>query len=208
MLNRYVSGKVTRFLSIFIFTLVLLAFLLPYPLVYSEKPIDSDAIMVFIGPVNEARQRYAQELMQHGYGQVVLIPAYGKIIDMKGKVRLFKETQTAVKSKAALLSCMDNHFFCKWIEDTHIEIIKCKRMMEALGLHSVIFVSSPYHMRRIQIIAHRVFDSNRHELHFAATPYGPQPLLMWWADRDQRWWVFNEWIKLIWFIIYAPFCIN
>ena len=182
--------------------------MLPYPLVYSEKPVASDAIMVFIGPVNEARQRYAEELMQHGYGRVVLIPAYGKMIDKQGKTLPFKAAQAVVESKAGPLGLKDNFLLCKWIEDTHIELIKCKRMIEVLGLRSVIFVSSPYHMRRIQIIAHRVFGSGHHDLHFAATPYGPQPSLMWWADRDQRWWVFNEWIKLVWFIIYAPFCIN
>ena len=146
--------------------------------------------------------------MNHGYGRVVLIPAYGKTIDQKGKTHLIKAVQAAAENKEGLPPYKDDSLLCRWIEDTHIELIKCKRMMEALGLQSVIFVSSPYHMRRIQIIAHHVFDSRSSDLHFTATPYGPQPSLMWWADRDQRWWVFNEWLKLIWFIIYAQFCIN
>ncbi len=162
--------------------------------------------MLITGPVMKARQQYARELQQKKYGRIILVPASSKIINSDGRTVTFNKAMRHDKGRSASDKTRDIQHFCKYMEDTHRELILGKRMMLALGLHSVIIVSSPYHMRRIRLIASRVFDSRTFRLNFTATPYGPRPSMMWWADRDQRWWVFNEWIKLAWFIIYAPFC--
>jgi len=195
-----------RYISIAVIVLILLALFLPRVLLYSEKPEPSDAILVLVGPVMKARLRYARQLQQEKYGNVILIPAYRKIITGSGRTIPFKTGMGHNGHRPALSGTEGRLHFCSYMEDTHRELIIGKRMMLAMGLNSVIIVSSPYHMTRIRFIAHRLFNTHTIRLNFAATPYGPRPSLLWWADRDQRWWVFNEWIKLVWFVIYFPFC--
>ena len=38
-------------------------------------------------------------------------------------------------------------------EDTHVEILRARSILQNMGLKSVNFVSSPYHMRRIKMIS-------------------------------------------------------
>ena len=56
-------------------------------------------------------------------------------------------------------------------EDTHIEIIEAQKRMSDYGLKSAIFVSSPHHMRRIKLIAEKVFKSNNYNFYYVPTRY-------------------------------------
>ncbi len=200
-------------LSVVILLTILLV-LSPLLLVYSEKPQKSDAILLLVGPVTKARRQYANELLDTGYGKVLLIPAFNQALDRNGrripwnfsKEKKRKDYTAAPQSENRIRGAELSTLLCPYMEDTHRELLRGRKMMEALDIHSVIIVSSPYHLRRIKFISEHVFENYPVTMHFTPTPYGPQPAKLWWTDRDQRWWVLNEWIKLIWFFIYSPFC--
>ncbi len=203
------KGRSTRIvyaaITIFLISLVLLS--MPQPLLYWEKPVRSQAIILIVGPVMSARRRFAQDLLARGYGKYILIPAFHKVIGPDGKTHRWHPAQKAKKGlpDAPTLTMQDRWPY-EYMEDTHRELLFGKEMMDSLGLRSANIVSSPYHMRRIAIIAHHVFGSHTYTLHFVPTTYGPQPSLLWWTDRNQVWWVLHEWGKIIWFLVYSPFC--
>jgi hypothetical protein len=60
-------------------------------------------------------------------------------------------------------------------EDTHVELIKAKKTMKMYGWNSTIFVSAPYHMRRIQIMMDKEFGKQS-AYYFSPTPYETAPL--------------------------------
>ena len=92
----------------------------------------------------------------------------------------------------------------RFYEDTHWEIIEAKKAMSQYRLSSAIFVSSPYHMRRIKIIVIRVFDNDDGEFYFIPTHYEKAPAAFWelsWADWKK---VTREYGKILWFFVYYP----
>lgn len=52
---------------------VLFAYALAY-LAYTDKPIKSDAIVLFVGPDYEARLKEAHKLIEEGYANTIIIP--------------------------------------------------------------------------------------------------------------------------------------
>ncbi len=183
-------------------------------LLYSEEPARCDAIILLVGPVMKARRQFAQKLQADGYGNFLLIPAYGKALDNEGRRISWDKGDFLLQDKDNLHGKCESiekepglsTFMCRYMENTHREVVRARQMVNALGIRSVNIVSSPYHTRRLKIIFERVFKNTRCELHFVATPLGPQPSLLWFKDRNQRWWVINEWAKMLWFYVYSPFC--
>jgi len=48
---------------------------------YADQPLKSDALVLFVGPDNKARQEDANRLMHEGYARYLLIPAYGRMTE-------------------------------------------------------------------------------------------------------------------------------
>ena len=82
--------------------------------------------------------------------------------------------------------------------------------MEGLGFTSAIFVSSPYHMRRINIIAKSVFldpkNTPTFKLYFVPTRYETPHLNFWLLNIHDLRFVLMEYSKIFWFFIYSNFC--
>lgn len=76
--------------------------------------------------------------------------------------------------------------------------------MDHIGVTAANFVSSPYHMRRIKIMAGKLFDTNRYRIAFVPTAYEPRHVPWFLAGRDVKW-VFSEWGKIVWYFLYSPF---
>ena len=59
-------------------------------------------------------------------------------------------------------------------------------------------------MRRIRIMAGRVFPPDRYEIAYLPAAGDPphQPWFASWADVK---WVISEWVKIVWFFLYTPF---
>jgi len=63
---------------IFVFIIALFTYAPTY-LAYTEKPIKSDAIVLFVGPDYGARLKEARKLVAEGYANTIIIPAQNKV---------------------------------------------------------------------------------------------------------------------------------
>ena len=194
--------KRSKGLVLLIFILVLLAgFILYSPrfLLFSSEYKKADAIILLLGPDFKARQKEADELINEGMADYLIVPAYHKTYGIydKGKGKyLLPDLRTIQTANDNVLHPPG------FYEDTHVEIIEAQKIMSAYGLKSAIFVSSPYHMRRIKLIAMKVFDLNKADFYFVPTRYEKVPVNYWelsWADWKK---VRREYGKILWFYIY------
>lgn len=173
-------------------------FYAPGFLLYATNYSKADVIVLFLGPDFSARQKHAQNLIKSGMADYLIIPAYHKIYYMEqGTLTPFssgtQEEQIRAKNNIAAP---------RYFEDTHIELMDAKKEMKRYGKASAIFVSSPYHMRRIQIMVNREFsDPGQH--FFSPTPYEKAPRHFF--DLKSSDWkkVYREYFKIAWFMIYS-----
>lgn len=171
----------------------------PRFLVYSTNYAKVDAVIVLLGPDFSARQMHARDLIEKGMADYLMIPAYEKTYRIEhGKMQSLdngnKKNNTNKKSKPAAP---------KYFEDTHLELMKAKETMTRHGWKSAIFVSSPYHMRRIRIIVEKEFD-DLPESYFSPTPFESAPLNIWQLKASDWKKVWREYVKISWFILYSP----
>jgi hypothetical protein len=196
--------KINKFLVVGILLLVLLGgFVLFSPrfLLYSSKYKKADAIILFLGPDFKARQKEANRLINGGMADYLIIPAYHKIYRIydKGKMKYLSSNLYSFKSGQKNIASSPSFY-----EDTHLEIIDAQKVMSGYGLNSAIFVSSPYHMRRIKIIAMKVFDTNKDDFYFVPTNYEKAPANCWELSLADWKKVRNECGKILWFFLYFP----
>lgn len=173
----------------------------PHFLLYSSHYKKTDAIVLFLGPDFTARQKEAYKIINEGMADYLIIPAYHKIYRIfgEGNVKYLSSNlspRNLVKKKA--LSVPFPYFY----EDTHIETIEARKIMAEYGLKSAIFISSPYHMRRIELIVTKVFAGEKGGFYFVPTSYEKAPanfreLSV--ADWKKVGW---EYIKILWFSLY------
>ncbi|MFA5905527.1 MAG: ElyC/SanA/YdcF family protein [Desulfobacula sp.] len=161
---------------------------------YHEEPRPSDAVVLFIGPDYPERKKEALQLMEEGYADRLLIPALNQVLTrVDGKVK-----QTGRPDPDGL----DRSIYPEYYENTHVEALEAKTMMDTAGYTSAIFVSSPYHMRRISMISKAVFQDEKYQLTFRGSRYartdGFFPLFRW-SKIEQ---VFEEYLKIAGFLAY------
>lgn len=191
------SGKIILALAIIAAVLAAGLFYAPRFLVYQTNYVKVDTVIVLLGPVFRDRDRYARDLVNKGMADYLIIPAYEKTYRSEyGMMRLLQSGQKSGVAKK-------NSIFPQYYEDTHLELIKAKKTMELLGQKSAIFVSSPYHMRRIKIIVDNEFDP-RYKYYFSPTPYDPAPLHAWQLNSTDWKKIWREYTKIAWFMIYSP----
>jgi hypothetical protein len=187
---------VSMLISLSLLGLILSA---PYYLLYSSGYKKADAIVLLLGPDFNARQKEASDLIKGGMADYLIIPAYNKTYRVfdKGAVKYlpanFPEHRIMKKNADAPP---------RFYEDTHWEIIEAKKALSHYRLSSAIFVSSPYHMRRIKIIVVRVFDKSEGVFYFIPTHYEKVPVGFWelsWTDWRK---VIREYGKILWFLVY------
>jgi len=186
----------TYFLVLFLAILFVALYYGPRYLTYADKPLRSDALVLFVGPDNKARQEDANRLMSEGYARYLFIPAYRRITDASSS------SSTAGTKKANPKLIISGLKPRPYFENTHVEVLEAKRMMEQYGLKSAIFVSSPDHMRRIKIIAERIFHEESVSLVFVPIRVEPahQDLML--SDYRR---MGKEYVKIIWFLMYSSF---
>ncbi len=74
--------------------------------------------------------------------------------------------------------------------------------MDGKGLTSAIFVSSPYHMRRIKLIANRVFIGTGYRMVFIPTRFEKRTEGLWFLHQSDIRKVASEYGKIVWFFLY------
>ena len=194
------TKKLTFLVFLFIAALLILLEYAPHYLTYADTPVKSDAIVLFIGLVqdNRARQEEANLLITQGYARYFLIPAYGKVSKVSSAL-------SHAGTKALPNPIISNLKTKSYFENTHVEVLEAKRMMEHYGLKSAIFVSSPDHMRRIKIITEKVFDEKDVRIAFvpARSETSHHDLRDMTPSDYTR--MGKEYIKIVWFLMYSPF---
>ncbi|MFZ2418395.1 MAG: ElyC/SanA/YdcF family protein [Smithellaceae bacterium] len=194
----------------------LMLMLSPRYLLYSDAPQRSDVIILFPDPELDAMRREARQLIENGYSRYLCIPTSFSLYHIDQNEMSFTAVLNPAVTPGIGISLqsfeddiinMDYFFkirkecgFPPYFENTHVEMLLAKKIMNAYGFKSAIFVSSPYHMRRIKMIAASVFDStyaiklipSRFEKSFG----NHLPSL---KDMGQ---VFTEYPKVVWFLCY------
>ncbi|MFO7570024.1 MAG: ElyC/SanA/YdcF family protein [Smithellaceae bacterium] len=169
----------------------------PRFLIHSTHIKKVDAIILLLGPDFSARQKEAYQLIHNGMADYLIIPAYDKSYRIeKGSPRHLPHL--ALKEK----SLVKNGKMPSYFEDTHLEVIDARTTMDMQGLSSAIFVSSPYHMRRIQLMVSKEFDRGG-QYYFVPTRYEKAPEDVWKLSGADVRKVWREYIKIIWFLIYS-----
>ena len=197
-----VIGRRKRiFVSILvILSLLVLILTAPHYLLYSSPYKKADVIVLLLGPDFNARQKEASDLISEGMTDYLIIPAYNKTYRVlnKGAIRYLPENMPERKKSNKNVDVAPRFY-----EDTHWEIMEAKKVMSHYGLTSAIFVSSPYHMRRIKIIVVRVFDKNDGVFYFIPTHYEKAPAEFWELSSADWKKVAREYGKILWFYIYS-----
>jgi len=186
-------------------TVIAFAFYAPHYLTYSESPLRSDAIVLLLGKDFKARKKEAQRLLADGFSTHLIIPAYGQVLKPSngGHLVLIQQIHSTPNSTKWKKKNTWPH---RRYEDTHVEVLHAKSAMDSLGFKSANFVSSPYHMRRIKLIANSVFGGGDYSLSYVPTRYEEISENLWWFNEFDLKWVVGEYLKIAWFLMYEPFC--
>lgn len=174
-------------------------FYAPRFLVYSTGCDRADAVVVLLGPVFNDRDRHARDLMNRGMADYLVVPAYQKlfIVDRERlKPVLVRKNPDRLKRNPGAEAP-------SYFEDTHLELIEAKKIMRQYGRETAIFVSSPYHMRRIRIMVGKEFGSPEGHC-FLPTPYEKAPVNAWELKASDWKKVGREYVKIAWFLVYSP----
>ena len=187
--------------------------------IYSDMPAKkSDVIVLFIGSDEEARQNEARQLIWEGCSDFLFISSYLRLYRAgENRSTLSSIPLPTIKTNGDLLGPKskyeNNGLYFKRVrqefdfpcfyENTHVEILLTKKVMDAYGFKRAIFVSSPYHMRRIKIIAEKVFGSG-YDIKMTPSRFERKittglPSLY---DVQNT---FTEIAKIIWFFCYEAF---
>ena len=191
----------------YILLIVLIAgaiFYAPYFLLRSDPPERSEVVVLFIGSEFSTRKLEAFKLIIDGYARYLIIPAYGRVSD----AGLFPQRSDQINIKPDRLTIRNltkSGRYPRYYEDTHVEVLEAKRMMDKAGLKSALFVSSPYHMRRIGIIADRVLGKDNYKIRYIPTRFEESDRLFWFFKKRDIKLVSGEYTKIIWFLLYHPF---
>jgi hypothetical protein len=194
-----------RFLFLFLSGILLLLFfagLAPGYLAYSDPPRKSDVVVLFVGPGFDARQQEACRLVVQCQPKLLIVPAYNMAIhvDGAGISRIRQITEDEYRSFKA----RKRNVYRQWYEDTHVEVMETKRLMDANGARSAVLVSSPYHMRRIKLMSDSVFEQNRYTI-LLAPAKGEEAALPQWTSRGENLYrQLSEYAKIVWYIFYRP----
>jgi hypothetical protein len=196
VLVRHYKG-LTIFL-VMILVLSGLVFYLPKYLLHSTGYQKADAIIILLGPDFKARRKEADQLIHQGMADYLIIPAYRKCyaIEDSGNEQYRLSAVHFPENK-------DNTPYPGFYEDTHIELIEAKKTMSFYGLKSAIFVSSPYHMRRIRLITAKLFNFDKDALYFVPTRYENAPASVFELSSSDWRKVRREYMKMIWFWVYS-----
>lgn len=229
-----------KFVIVIIFLTIAVLFILPLFLKYADHPVKSEAIILIVG--TKDRIQGINQLIDESYACYIIVPAHRKYFKvpeagcppLTKKFSIITPIPTSydtvpypyfIKRGICLLPLdikedaptIERRHEFKYSENTHKEIILAKEMMDTLGLKSAILVSSPYHMRRIKMIATDVFktgllaskqvEESKYQYSLSFVPTRSQKtktsILESMIENISN--ITTEYIKIIWFIIYSKY---
>jgi hypothetical protein len=194
--------RVSLFLAVALLVVSVVGFAPGY-LMYSDKPARSDAVVLFVGPGFEDRQQEACQLIAEYKPAFLIVPAYNLVTPINGASisRIRKITDTEYVSFKA----RKKKNYKPWYEDTHIEVVETMRLMEANGIHTALFVSSPYHLRRIKLIADHQSKRDSFSIRFVPASIESAAVCLRYMSAEGFRWLVREYAKIAWYFLYQPF---
>ncbi len=123
------------------------------PLKLSEVPKKADAIVVFGGGVGETgspgkstieRARYASELYHEGYAD--------KIIFSSGYTYIYNDAENMKILAFSMGVPLGDIILEQGANSTYENVLLSKKILDGHNWDSILLVSSPYHMRRAQLV--------------------------------------------------------
>jgi uncharacterized SAM-binding protein YcdF (DUF218 family) len=185
-------------------TLLLIVILFgPGYLTRADAPVQADAVVVFVGPGDEFRFKEARTLIAEGYARYLIVPAYGTVsraTENGGFEPLVAEPRRFDSSRRRLL----NLGYAGYLEKTHVEMLLAKQILDRLGMHSALIVSSPFHTRRIGMISSRVFIGD-YRISTVPSRFQQSFTVSSWFNREHLRRIATEYTKMVWFLLYEPF---
>jgi uncharacterized SAM-binding protein YcdF (DUF218 family) len=168
----------------------------------SDAPRKVDAVVLFVGPDQQTRLDEAISLLREGYARYLIISAYGEIrkVTDVGELEILSGD---AKLRSDFLTIRKAAYYKKFYENTHVEALEAKRMMDELGLKSAMLVSSAYHMRRIRLIASRVFDTRNYSISCKPAQWQKEFTVADWLNNGKRKIIVSEYLKMGWFLLYG-----
>ena len=192
------------FLAAVLLTVMLFVIFAPGFLFRENLQRKADAVVLFVGPGNEARLDEARQLIKEGYARYLLVPFSNEVFIAGPGGELVKVTD--IQSRGDLLNRIKvASLYKRYFENTHVEALEAKRMMDDLGLKSAMLVSSAYHMRRISMIAGRVFDERKYSIGCNPARWQREFTAVDWLNADRRKIIVSEYVKIGWFLVYGVF---
>ena len=161
-----------------------------------------DAVVLFVGPEQSARQAEAMALLQQGYARYLIIPAYGEIKSLNSTGELESLIHSSI-NRSTVLPLQKTANYKRYYENTHVEALEAKRLMDEQGLKSAMLVSSAYHMRRISMIAGRVFAVQNYSISCFPTRWQKEFTAVDWLNKGRRKIIISECVKMVWFLVYG-----
>jgi hypothetical protein len=173
-------------------------------LLSGDIPGHADAVVLFVGPGNDARMDEAKVLIKEGHARFLLIPSLGEVYvrDTAGELVMLegKLPRAGFVHRIRMATLYKKHY-----ENTHKEALEARRMMEDRGLRSAMLVSSSYHMRRIRMISSRVFDGGTYSITCNPARWERELTVADWLDKEHRRIIVSEYVKIGWFMVYGVF---
>jgi len=185
-------------------------------LLYADTPQKSDIIVLLPDPELEAMRMKVRQLAGSVYSKYLCIPTSFSLYRIDQDGMSFTAVQNPIVAPGIgihrqqfednirmdyFLTIKEESGFPKYFENTHVEICLAKKIMDAYGFKSAIFVSSPYHMRRIKIITEKVYGSG-YDIKMVPSGFMKKNITSLSALYDiQK--TCSEIIKTIWFFCYA-----
>ncbi|MDA8133270.1 MAG: YdcF family protein [Desulfobacteraceae bacterium] len=161
---------------------------------YTEPPAPSDAVVLFVGPDYTERKKEAFQLLEEGYAARILIPAFNIILTSADPKT--PDTEFYLPAPPGWSRYPD------YYENTHVELLEAKKMMDAAGHTSALLVSSPFHMRRISLISKTVFPDEKYHLTFRGSRYARAKDFSSLFRQPRIEQIFEEYLKISGFYLY------
>ena len=147
-------------------------------LVVSETPSPADVVVQFVGPDDYERHAKAVDLVTQNLAPQLMIPAIFHLSERNTQGEL---VQLGGNNIRTIFPCepWNESLASQLMENTHKELLFAKCAMDQLQFRSAILVSSPCHMRRIRLIADRVFDQDKYRIYCLAAESQTKPQSLW-----------------------------
>ncbi len=193
------------FLTIIIVAMLAGVFRAPAFLI-CERPLKkADCVIAMLGDDFSERKREALSLIEKGVADTLLIPAWRKMIRYGDwNLEALEKKTVAVAARPQVSVRLFGRRFDLY-ENTHLELLLAREMMEKLGLKSAVVVSSPRHMRRLQLIAGQVFADGGYDIGLKSSSLKSYDSLTCLQSVRCRKHVAGEYLKIAWFLVYSWF---